>query len=230
MNEIRVESFEEFHQCVENHSAKSTIYRGVKKDSYDLIPSVGRKETLPHKGMSKYTTKEIELSLFTMFKERAIPYIEFMPRNDWEWLSIAQHYGLPTRLLDWTRNPLVAVFFAIDHNHSNDCAVYVFKNVLDININTDSIVDPFSLTTIGVFSPAHVTKRIIAQSGVFSVPIDPDKTLQCEDISKIIIPNYVAKKLKRILHKYGINKATLFPDLDGLTKHLIWLRLGNAHS
>ena len=109
MTEFAVETFKDFHETIRDLDRTQTrIFRGLSDSSFPLIPYICRF------GFDMVQLKRIEKKLFNLFKESAIAYIERIPSNDWEWLALAQHYGLPTRLMDWTYNPLIALFFAVD--------------------------------------------------------------------------------------------------------------------
>ncbi len=97
------------------------VFRGVGNAKFELKPKIGRRETVSvmQSQQGKVTFPELEQRIFKQFRARAVPYINANP-TDWEWLVIAQHYGLPTRLLDWTRNPFAAAFFALSEPENNN--------------------------------------------------------------------------------------------------------------
>lgn len=219
MKEINLESFEEFHQQVQSYNKEADIYRGVTNKDYQLVPKIGRVPLRP--GQSR---QREEGHIFRRFKERALPYLEFIPRNDWDWLAVAQHHGLPTRLLDWTRNPLAALYFAVEHESIHDSAIYVLREYKVLSTKTH--LDPFKYPQVGKFVPDRITPRISAQIGVFTIHPEPQKPFLSDSLERLIIPNRIREQLKRIADTYGINRATLFPDLDGLAHHITWQGTG----
>ena len=75
------------------------IFRGVKdKVNHKLVPSVGRLKEFENLDLSKL--QERETTMLSYFKQRAYGDLAKIPTNDWIWLALAQHHGLPTRLLD----------------------------------------------------------------------------------------------------------------------------------
>lgn len=210
-----INSFEDLHAYVIALEHKPSIFRGVKKSSYELIPSIGR-----CKPLEQFTLKNMEKRMFKLFKESALPYLRFLPRNDWEWLAIAQHHGLPTRLLDWTTNPLAAAYFAIEKEYDGDSAVYVYFGQEGVDTNRHS--DPFEIETVLRYRPTHVTERIIAQSGLFTIHHEPEKPFDADNIEKLLIKKECKRDLKKLLYKYGVNRKSLFPSLDSIASDLEW--------
>ena len=71
-------------------------FRGHSKASFNLLPSLARDPK----------ALERESLLSKRFKQNAYPFRQTPPQSEWEWLFLMQHFGIPTRLLDWTESPL----------------------------------------------------------------------------------------------------------------------------
>lgn len=212
-----ISSFTHLHEAVESYSDLTVVFRGARSLTHTLKPTIGRYAKLH----SKNRLKE-EQAILRLFREQAVPYLTFTPENDWEWLALAQHHGLPTRLLDWTRNPLVAAYFAVERQHDGDSVIYAYHDAK--RINTATAGDPFSRTKVGRFISRHITRRIIAQAGLFTIHPEPQTAFTGSSIDRLIIKHQYRKALKHTLFRYGIHRGSLFPDLDGLARNIEWMR------
>lgn len=206
------------------------LYRGQATDT-PLIPKILR--LTPLDGDLLNTERE----LLEEFK-RANPLLinPYQVRDDWDYLTLGQHYGLPTRFLDWTDNALAALWFATssaiaERGQAAHAIVWVFmaeeRDFLDYNISQH----PFDVTESKLFRPRIIKQRINNQSGVFSV--HSTAALQHKQrfddmpgfrskMVKIKVPVSDAATIVEDLHHLGIDAFSIFPELEGLCAYLQW--------
>jgi len=158
MKETTIKTFYDFDNQL-THRNRSCLCRGVDDVSFNLTPSLFRHVVPTDIDLS-------ETNMMWLFKTHAVAFLQRVPASDLDWLTIAQHHGLPTRLLDWSLSPLVACFFAVSRKPDVDGAVYIY-DVIDFAKQEE--IDLKALTNITAFFPSHATKRVSAQSGMFTV-------------------------------------------------------------
>jgi len=212
----------------ENSSNELLLFRGQSQD-LSLLPKIARLELSEN-------VEIVEKKMFNEFKMFSVPYLEKVPDNDWDWLSVAQHHGLPTRLLDWTENPLIALWFAVNKPQEDKHeygVVWLYSPVKEHFADIDKN-SPFSITLTKIFQPKHLVKRISSQSGWFSVHkyvgkeqnknfIKMETNIKFKKhLKKLYIPSDEFSEIRYALNKCNINSSTVFPDLDGLSRQIEW--------
>ena len=220
-------------------------FRGVSHATYDLLPKLMRD------GKPGEAVFEREKRLITRFRQRSLAYWPAgYPQSDWEHLFAMQHYGMPTRLLDWSENLLVAAYFAmgtaIDDNSCHP-AVWCLDPVAwnqatpslseygeTVQVLTTSSEDaeayrpdttrPRKKSPVALFG-AHNSQRIVAQRGTFMIwGNEPEPLQNIATASKCNLWEIQItggrKKLAHELSALGFGETMVFPELPSLAGEL----------
>lgn len=232
---IEIQSLQQFIQevsAVQQGGFEKIWFRGIADHEYGLEPSIYRKSE----------NAVIEKQLMNRFKSKALPFIEDKNMSSyWEWLFIMQHYGVPTRLLDWSESALVSLAFAViyreNHHNGHDAGLWCLdpiklnrdfvKGIL-LNELIPSITDKTvkKIQTyedenipaeypIAIYGPLNST-RIVAQKGVFTLFPFIDK-FKLEDLP--VSHNFLVKFVIKEAHIEQIKNELI---TMGITENSIY--------
>lgn len=251
MEELAITQWADFDEIVKPKNYRKWIYRGQSNSSWELESSLIRafKEAqnihIQRAGEEKnLNRREHEKVMIDRFKCNAHLFLNHLPHidDDLSWLSIMQHYGAPTRLLDFTFSPYLALYFALEDG-VGDAAVYsvnphalrndddeyfgdkrlnVHSNILDGEQNKDDVC-------ILSFEPKFSNQRLLSQQGILLAPntlqhshekILNDYKVEKGSFTKIVIPAKLRYSGLRMLNQMNINAANIYPGLDGFCKSM----------
>lgn len=201
------------------------LFRG-QLESDKLMPSVFRPAA-----KIEYKKKGIEAKMLDDFKRRGRPFISIEPQSECEWLALSQHHGMPTRFLDWTSSALAALWFTVSdtrQDKKNDNGIIW---ALSFNDNKKEVVTlkeadkPFEIKIVKIIRPRHIERRFVAQGGFFTIhpnntPLE--KSGFKKKLTKILVPRKQFDDIRFLVNVCGTNQVSLFPDFDGLCKHIAW--------
>ncbi len=241
-------SWKEFRDLVEEPAYRDWAFRGQADASWQLLTSLSRH--LMRRSINQQYWRQLEERSLRIFRRKAHHFLQHVPVQDdsFQWLSLMQHYGAPTRLLDLTWSPYVGAFFALE-SATVDAAVWALNPELImgearppggsprfdpadlgpwVQGHYEEYFLPNTEAILVIGEPHEMAARLIAQSGTFAMPglLDvPIETLASQrtngaGVMKLTLTQGMRLETLRELYRANITRATLFPGLDGLARSL----------
>ncbi len=234
--DIPIECVEDLIRDLGTVEAATPWFRGQVDNTWPLSPSLLRDGG----------HRDHETDMLKRFKQEAAQLVDVSDSSEWNWLSMAQHHGLPTRLLDWTTNPLVGLFFAVEEREDGRgragrlfCLDPIALNEVTFTHGTgilllgqDAELDDYlagSSNRQGRGPVAVVAQRtfgrISAQAGVFTLShrADPksfEDHAPSGSLRSWIIPATAKEPIRQQLSAMRVDNATIYADLDHWAKSI----------
>jgi hypothetical protein len=197
------------------------IFRGEPSTTNELRPAAGRQGSGGTARRRRRYDPADERDALKRFRNDARPYVTHGGYSDLEWLAIAQHHGMATRLLDWSESLLVAAFFAVEQAGKQGHALIYGIYGLPV-VDPRQVTDPFELQEVCIYRPPHISERIAAQRSLFTIHPDPTAAFAHPNLTTWKVTRRACSQLKWVLDSCAVNYASLFPNLEGLAAHIGW--------
>lgn len=225
---MEIASVEELLKYIrESVSTDEVVFRGQTQD-WPLLPSIGRFEN----DAKRYPSwRSFHDYLIKEYIRLGRPYLSMLRLSETDTWVHGQHHGLPTRLLDWSTNPLKALFFSLNNNtdDNKDGVLWVMEYTSWRSELNEKHRGDWEHELV-LFLPDQSNPRLVQQEGCFlsyplpvnTNPLTPVDKLDVEDekhvFTKITVPTSVKDNLRYELQTLGIRYRLLFPDIEGVAK------------
>jgi hypothetical protein len=233
-DQIEIKNLADYMQILSKEDDEKLLFRGHKNSSWELVPRLVRESGSVIKETSTSFFR-IEQGIIDEFKRRLPSFIQKTDLNFLELISLGQHYGLNTRLLDWTENPIVALWFSLQRGYylnennkdsSIPACVWMLKYKKSDILNINKL-NPTSLKKIGrtrILFPPQQDRRHTSQSSVFTlhalplngifIPMEKNRFF-IRKLTKIIISAKLVISLKREVRRLATNQS-IYQDLGSM--------------